>query len=101
MNRMIIRVFAVLLPLAFFIPLSGGNMAAAPAGQAFTVDRIEEGIAALCSEGGMCYFIPEAALGHPLDVGSSVLLGASPAQSTASERRVRLELKVGDLLDDM
>lgn len=100
-NRIIIALFAVLLCLAFFIPRTSVSSSAAPSGQVFTVDRVEEGIAALCSEDGLCFFIPEAALGQASQAGTSVILGAASAQSPASERHARLELKVGDLLDDM
>jgi len=101
MRRFSLVIFAILLPLAFFMPLSQGSTAPAPSGLSFTIDRIEEGIATICSEDGRSYFIPEAALGQPLDAGACILLAASPAQSLASERRARLELKAGDLLDDM
>lgn len=101
MSRLAAIVFAALLPLAFFVPLSRGYTTAVPSGQPFTIDRVEEGIAALCSEDGRCYFIPEASLGLPIDSGDCILLTASPFQDQASERRTRLELKSGDLLDDM
>ena len=100
-NRMITMVFAAMMPLAFFVPLSGAPADAAASGQVFIIDRIEEGIAALCSEDGMCYFVPEAVLGQPLEAGSPVALGAALVQNQNQERRARLELKVGDLLDDM
>ena len=101
MRRFPFMILAILLPLAFFIPLSHGNTAPAPSGLSFMIDRVEEGIASICSEDGRSFFIPEAALGQPLDAGACVLLDASPAQSLASERLTRLELKAGDLLDDM
>lgn len=100
-NRMITMVFAAMMPLAFFVPFSGVPAAASASGQVFVVDRIEEGIAALCSEDGMCYFLPEAVLGQPLEAGSPVALGAALVQNQQQERRARLQLKVGDLLDDM
>lgn len=100
MNRIVVTL-AALMAFIFILQLPCVRSAASSSGQVFTVDRIEEGIAALCAEDGLCFFVPEYVLGQGFEAGSSLVLGSSFTQNPASERRLRVELKVGDLLDDM
>lgn len=101
MNRIAVLLFAITLSFAFIVPTSGAPAAPPQPSQTLVIDRIEEGIAALCTEGGNCYLLPVSLLGGSPEAGMPVVLGPAVPQGQPSDRLNRLALKLGDLLDDM